>query len=86
MRDRKVKKKPKRRSKKLKNKFRMQKNERRTLTGEKPRLNKRDWQRRLKEELRLLTNSYTVPNPRIILVKMDHIRVLKSKTSRQNSQ
>ena len=77
MRDRKVKKKPKRRSKKLKSKCRMQKKERRMLTGEKPRPNRRDLLRRLREELRLRTNNCRVPNPRIILVKMDHIRVLK---------
>ena len=51
MRDRKVKKKPKRRSKKLKSKCRMQKKESRMLIGGKQRLKRKDWPKRLKEEL-----------------------------------
>ena len=85
-RDRRVKKKPRRKSKKLRSKCRMQKKGSKMLTGEKPKLRRKDWLRRHKEELSLTINSCSVPNPKIILGKMDHCKVQKSKTSRQNSQ
>ena len=71
MSDRKVKKKPKKRSKKPRNKCRMQKKESKMLTGEKLRLKRKDWLRKLRGEQSWLINRCLVPNPRITLGKME---------------